>query len=708
VLRLLLAALLLTAVAAPLRADTVPRYSQRHVYGVAPGPRAVLITLPGVRWRDLRSAETPNLEWLVTHGAAGLMPVGEPELADPNRTWVTLGAGRSAAGGPKEVRVTRGPEGRLAADIAPVWAANRRAGTRAQPGLLGTALRQHGLSTFVLTLTQGSREEAAWPAVAALMDRDGALSGGLQMRYRLERDAEGLRAGVAAATAALELAVPRYDVVLLSLGDVAEPDEGVPSRGRSPAWAEEVRRHAADELVGQARRLLQGYDGFLALLVPEAPAFPNPVTTKSLGAMVLHETKRPAAGLLYTPLTRWPGIVTAADFAPTLLAWWDIAGESPRPQTDGRVLSVRPGTPAQLDRLDRMLSDHYRWGFPVAILSMVYIGGLLAAVAAALWWRPGLLPRLRAPALAAPLIPVGVALAGLTGTRSGLVYLGTAAGVAAAAALGASRLRPLVALAVAMLGGAAVFVGDMLTGAWLSRTSAYAFPVMTSTRFYGIGNEYMGYLLGMTAIGLGALWQLFPSRRALFAVPAAGVVVVVGAPFWGANWGGGLSIAAGCLIVWMLAIPQPWRRAVPIAAGLLLASIALPAALDLVANGTLAHRSHIGAMAAALLAGDGGAAADIVTRKVHLGLRVLFYTPWTLVLGAGTAAVFWGLLRPGLPVRAALRRRPLLAAGLVGALGGGVVAMLVNDSGVVAGAGAICAALATSIFLAALAPEAAR
>jgi hypothetical protein len=697
--------MLLLCAAAPLPADTVPRYSQRRVYGITPGPRAVLIALPGVRWQDLRTAETPNLQWLVTHGAAGLMPVGEPELRDPNRTWVSLGAGRSASGGSEDVRVTRGPGGRLTADIAAVWAANQRAGTRARPGLLGTELQEHGLSTFVLTLTQGARPEAAWPGAATLMDGGGALSGGLSIPYRLERGAEGIRADVTAATAALQLAVLHYDVVLVALGDVADPGEAKSAHRGAPEWAEEARRRAADELAGQARRLLQDYDGFLALLVPEAPAFPNPITTKSLGAIVLYETKRPAAGLLYTPLTRWPGIVTAADFAPTLLAWWNIAGESPRAEMDGRVLSVRPGSPAQLDRLDRMLSDRYRWGFPVAILNMVYIGVLLGAAFVGLRWRPDLLSRLRAPALAAPLIPVGVALAGLTGTSSAIVYLLTAAVLAAAAAFGASRLRPMVALAVAMLGGAAVFVADVLSGAWLSRTSAYAFPVMTSARFYGIGNEYMGYLLGMTAVGLGALWQLFPSRRALFAVPAASVVVVVGAPFWGANWGGAFSIAAGCLIVWLLAVPQQWRRAIPVAAALLLASIALPAVLDLVASGTLAHRSHIGAMVAALLSGDAGAAAAIVSRKAQLGLRVLFYTPWTLVLAAGAAAMLWLLLRPGTPARAVLLRRPQLAAGLVGALGGGVLAMLVNDSGVVAGAGAICAVLTTCIFLTAAAQE---
>ncbi len=57
-------------------------------------------------------------------------------------------------------------------------------------------------------------------------------------------------------------------------------------------------------------------------------------------------------------------------------------------------------------------------------------------------------------------------------------------------------------------------------------------------------------------------------------------------------------------------------------------------------------------------------------------------------------------------VRRALRDQPKLAAGIAAALLGGVVSSVVNDSGVVAGAGLWCAALAASLYVAARPQEA--
>jgi hypothetical protein len=250
-----------------------------------------------------------------------------------------------------------------------------------------------------------------------------------------------------------------------------------------------------------------------------------------------------------------------------------------------------------------------------------------------------------------------------------------------------------------LLTGAAVIAADTLTGNWLIRTAAYTPPPMIGARFYGLSNEHMGFLAGMTTVGLAALWEWRPWLSRAVTAASVAVVMLISAPFWGANWGGGIAAATALLSLWLLAEPRRWSRALPIAALLLLGAALLPGMLDVAISPSPHDRTHLGAAAAALFSGHGEALGAMAARKLHAGLGILLYTPWTIVLGIATFGAFWALLRPGGPVRAALRERRRLGAGITAALIGGVVSSLVNDSGVVAGAGLFCAALAASLFL---------
>lgn len=278
----------------------------------------------------------------------------------------------------------------------------------------------------------------------------------------------------------------------------------------------------------------------------------------------------------------------------------------------------------------------------------------------------------------------------------------TAAIAAGLGLVAASANRPPgEGLAVAYLVGAAIIVSDVLHGSPLMRKSALEMGIMTGSRFYGIGNEYMGALVGMTVIGLGAILQITGGNGRGWLVWALGafVVLVIGAPFWGANWGGSLTAAAGMLALWLLCLPEVKARHVAAAVGLLAGSTVLPALLDLLRPA--AERSHIGTAAGALLAGQAAGLAETVVRKAGIALRVVGAAPWSLVGAALVAAVFWLQLRAGGPARRVLQGKRALAAGIAAALIAGVVAMLVNDSGPAAGFGAILVALGAVVFLAA-------
>jgi len=723
---LLLCAALGTASLAP-RPDHPRRYEAQ-----TNGPRTLIVTIPRVSWSELRAADMPNLHDLIARGAVGLMPVASPSDADPHRTWVTLGAGRPAVGAADMGGIDKWDEAGVEVDLAPLQRANEEANTGAQVGALGGLLQFHGLATAVV----GDDQPAAGPlrcfgllVVADDLGKVDYCRIGDSLRATPgaggELDPEFVR-GV------LHEAVLHYRVILLNLSGPERADSLSPSKAPgdlSPAKAAALR--TADAIIGDAVAALKGYRAQIIVISPVSPHYLSP-PERSLGPVVVHAADPEATpGLLTSSATRWPGLVSAADFAPTVLASWGIhrvvAPAGPDvwhiiahryEAISGRAMEALPAPDllAQLDeldtalrhvdQLDETLTARYRLRFAAGKWYLAYSGLLLlSALAFGLWWPQGL-SRLGAAALGAALVPIGMLLAPVVGLDPPALHLLTAAAIAAVLALACARAsRSARALAAAMLVGAGLIVLDVLLGSPLMRRSTFGFGVMSGARFYGIGNEYMGFLAAMAIIGLGALLQI--ARRAKWAAALVGtfLVLVIGAPWWGANWGGAFAAAAGLVALWLVWRRKGWKTSLLVAPVLLAASALMPVALDLLRPA--ADRTHIGANASALLAGDLGMLSTTVRRKAAMNWHLLL-TYWVpLLIGIILfAAILWCLLGAGRPARRSLAVRPALAAGIRGAAIAALVAMVVNDSGVIAAAAALGITASAIIFVAARPVEA--
>src|SRR5207249_2301774 len=76
--------------------------------------------------------------------------------------------------------------------------------------------------------------------------------------------------------------------------------------------------------------------------------------------------------------------------------------------------------------------------------------------------------------------------------------------------------------------------------------------------FYGLGNEYVGVLIGMSLLGVLAFEERLRRHRWLQAAFFLGLVLLIGSPSAGANMGGALAAAAGFSTALILA-RQPSR-----------------------------------------------------------------------------------------------------------------------------------------------------
>ena len=357
-------------------------------------------------------------------------------------------------------------------------------------------------------------------------------------------------------------------------------------------------------------------------------------------------------GILESPSTRIPGLVSIADIAPTAVA----LAEGTEPG-----IGWTPGTAADLRELNSTLRRQHRARDPaVAILSFAAL--LFAVVALGL----GSVPMARAGLLAAPLaLAAAIALSGVGVTRTSMLLPVLAALTVAVSVVGGVLLgrRALAACFIALI--AAYLVVLVAKPTWPALAAIGPNPGQGS-RFYGCTNLTTSIVLTVTLFA-GAVF----GRRSL--VPIALLsLVTVGWSKAGADGGGLIVLAAACTALGLrLAAGRLTVRAVAVAGAVAVALGFAFVGLDAATGG----HSHV-----TKRVGEGpGALLDELGNRLHISAEVIAST-WHAALVFAIAMVSLVLLA---------RSRPRFAAGdalLVGI----AVSLLVNDTPQhVAAAGAI-------------------
>jgi hypothetical protein len=357
-------------------------------------------------------------------------------------------------------------------------------------------------------------------------------------------------------------------------------------------------------------------------------------------------------GILESPSTRIPGLVSISDIAPTAVA---LAREAePR-------IGWEPGTPSDLRTLDRTLSRQQRASGP-AVSILAFAALVFTVIAFAL----GSMPLARAGLLAAPLaLAAAIALSGAGVTRVAVVLpLIAALAVTFGAAGGVLLGRRALAMTFTALIGAYLVV-LVAAPTWPALAAIGPNPGQGS-RFYGSGNLTTSIVLTV-ALFAGAVFGL----RGL--VPVALLsLVTVGWSKAGADGGGLVVLAAAFTALGLrMATGRLTARAL-VAAGA--AAVALGLALvelDAATGGD----SHV-----TKRVGEGpGALLDELGNRLHTSAETIT-SSWHAALVFAIAMVALVLLA---------RRLPRFAAGDALLVGIGV-SLLINDSPQhVAAAGAI-------------------
>jgi hypothetical protein len=649
-------------------------------------PKAIIVVLHGVSWEELGAARDPALQDLLRRSAVGVMNSRRwgPRSSNQYAPYITIGAGRGAVDddigfGALLPWVDR----KRAMD----WLreANRGAHSQAEPGLLGTLLRERGLSTGLLTVG-GDPDQWPIPSFAVVGDEQGKID---HVGYARPQTFDRLFRQTWDESDFLAIDVLATE---LRRGDP-------PQATRLDAEAVAIIDRQA-HLFGEIERGVDSSRDLLIITSPTCPPYESPKDISYAPIAVIGPGFGP--GLLTSPSSRRPGMVSNVDIAPTVLRFFGIdarrtKGRSGALAMSGRPIAVVPAREPLRDVLAisrrgvRLVQLQYRLA-PVYALGQffAFLGvGLALAFAPACARRSR--RRLRIVLLLAMSLPLALLFLGPF-DPGGLVqpYIIVAALAGALTWLSWRESAPLNSVAALLSVTAAVVILDSVTGDHLLYNFIINFGAL-ATRMYGMHNETMGFVVACAAVGGAGLVQaLGKTRWSLWSLGVwfALVTAVIAVPFWGANFGGGVTAAFAFAVAYLgVRAGRPrlrhWAAAI-------IPAVAVGALV--VAAGLLGGPSGWTHVAdSAHIISDGGieAAADIAARKAALAWHVMQTIPALSITVALCVLGTWLALKPPARLRAAFEACPSVWAGLTGGFAGAVVGIIVNDSGLVAASSAI-------------------
>ena len=546
--------------------------------------RVLVISLPGVTWQDIqeRVHELPHLTRLLDSSAIGGLTTRTIDrhttLADG---YVTLGAGTRSVGTEMETdgegfevgepfagttagrvfgrRTGRTPtSGLVNLGIGGIVDKNKSQLFDAEIGALGDKLATSDWSRAVIANGDGEDTEQLVggyyrrQAVSGLMGSDGELPAGAVGPELLVPDARapfGLRYDNNAVLTAFRDVWKPHTVALVEASDLVREDAYRPfatSSQRARLLDQALRR--TDQLVGGLLREVDPKNDAVMVVGPVHPARKVQLTVAALRAPGVQP------GLLRTGTTRRPGFVQIVDIAPTIL---DRIGLTAPDSMEGRPFEIHDEGGSAAQRRAGIVDANAAATFRdevVSVVAIVFVVIQIALVLGALVWlaRPDLRRLgtvLHLSGLAALGFIAAVLLAQLVPFQDygNLTYWGALA----AASLGlavlyrfAGRRTPLAALILGLGVIVAVLVVDVLFGAPLQLSNPLGYSPLLAARFSGYGNLAYSALASAAVLLAGLLAHRIGGRRGVWTAIAvlAVVFVVDGAPMWGSDVGGILSI----------------------------------------------------------------------------------------------------------------------------------------------------------------------
>ncbi|MDI6600896.1 MAG: hypothetical protein QME46_03855 [Thermoanaerobacteraceae bacterium] len=666
----------------------------------------VLIVMNGLNLDDLRDNDLPNIRHLMDMGSIAVMNSNAAATKNEPGSFLTIGAGVKATAGVETsqgynrdeeyingmaeelYRIYTGmePSGEvIVPGIAQVKKANEGRYEDIRPGLLGETLEDAGIPVTVLGNSDRPNLTRRYAPLIG-MDENGVVAFG-DVSWRMNKKDNSypflIKTDYDYLNQRFLDSLNRGGLTIIELGDMARADDfmSFTSQERGMALRSKVLTDI-DEFIGNILNEID-ISRDMVMIVSPYPGKDSLLKQEMLTPIIMAGPGLDK-GYLISDTTKRSGIVANLDIAVTVLDYFGI--DKPAGMTGHRLYDGGSGSLESLYEMNqRTTAIHvirpavvrYYVGAQIVILfvSLLFIYLLKRYVYIIKYLLMGdmLVPFIL---LILPLFDIrtlSITLLAITGLSAVMVYIISLFFKDSYKIVTFMGLLTVFAIAL-----------DLFTGANLIKTSILGYDPIGGARYYGIGNEYVGVLIGAALLGISGIMDRY--KMGILRYINIGIMLVltflVAAPSYGTNLGGTIAAAMAFFTFAILITREKVTFRDIIYAGILTAAVVLGLFIVDMSIGA----THIGELARNVATQGIGALNTVAIRKLATNLRLIRYTIWTRVLLASIIVLAALSYRPTDLLKKLFAEYPYLYKGFISGLIGTFFVLVANDSGIVAAA----------------------
>ncbi|NLK21551.1 MAG: hypothetical protein GX308_05610 [Epulopiscium sp.] len=381
-----------------------------------------------------------------------------------------------------------------------------------------------------------------------------------------------------------------------------------------------------------------------------------------LTPFLYYDSLNPQSGFISAATTRREGIITNLDIAPAILSHFDIVNSS-MVSSGIKIIHNENPYPLMIKRLNKIYYiNSYRSKMiktynTVLIMGLIvfYIGDKLKLIKMKKLYHGIMLAILWIPILFMMNFYKGFLQIYF------IVFL-------AIVILGLYNTRYEKALGFISGSILAIIVIDTLSGCPLQQNSFLGYDPIIGARFYGIGNEYAGILIGNLYLFIYSI-RHYRHHKTMTFLLQIGVVLILGMPFLGANVGGTIAAIGGMVLFYI----SNHRRNKKVYLVFMIGALGFLVVWGMMDSFFMKEQSHLGQTLFQFAGGNFNVFSEIIGRKMMMNLQLIRYSLWSknLIISLIILGLYFN------PNNQLLKK---VGAALIGAMSGGI---LFNDSGII-------------------------
>ncbi|WP_084053978.1 hypothetical protein [Desulfonispora thiosulfatigenes] len=394
--------------------------------------------------------------------------------------------------------------------------------------------------------------------------------------------------------------------------------------------------------------------------------------------------------ILVSATTQRTGIISNVDLAPSILNYYDI--KIPSWMEGDNILTVNKNNPkTYLEKLNNKTNFIYE-ARPIILKMYIFIQIFIISIFSVLLIKKvvysSLFLKLFVFSLIIPISLLWIAIFPVLNYFSFIINFIIISSIIMLICFVSAKLSRINILTFICLFSSFSILLDVFLGSKLMKLSVLGYCPIRGARFYGLGNEYMGILIGSLIMGLSLYLEKKKITKTKLLV--TGVIFLIcllfiALPSLGTNVGGTMAAFVGFSIVLLRLANFPLNYKLLLSVG---GSMVIVLILLFVYDIYLSpgQTSHIGKFADLVRNGDFISVIDIFIRKIAINIKLIRYSNWSILFFVSILSLIFALYKPFGFISKIYDSYPILSKGFIGVITASLIALIFNDSGIVAAA----------------------